>query len=355
VRRLPLVALLAVAACTGASTPSPAPAAGVVDAARAPTVPDVARAASWIGTPPLSRAALKGTVTWVDFWDASCINCRRTFPAMRRLYATYKPSGFTIVGVHSPEFDFEKDPAYVQAAAGRLGVTWPVANDPEMVVWKAFGNQYWPAQYLVDRNGKVRFTHIGEGDDDKLETVIRQLLVEGSSTALPAPLARPTVTTDAAGRITPERYLGAERGGPTIDAGIVPIGKTWPRNDSTPAPANLVALTGRFTGAAQYVEGAPGSRLALTFDAREVYAVLEPAGASSEVEVLLDGAPVPADQRGPDLTVTAAGKTVVRVVREDLWRLLTGPTADGGGNRSGVLTLVPRSAALRVYTFTFGA
>jgi thiol-disulfide isomerase/thioredoxin len=354
-----LVAALAACSSTGGSIASSAQSADstgkpdILAADKAPQVPDVALAASWINSPPLSRKSLLGKVTWIDFWDASCINCRRTFPQLQKIYADYKDSGFTIVGVHTPEFAFEKPDAYVKANADRLGVTWPVANDPDMAIWNAFGNDSWPAQYLVDKEGRVRYAHVGEGDDDVLEAVVRQLLSEGSSKPLPAPVsATPSPQADV--ETTPERYLGAERGSESLDQGVVDQGADVTRKDPTPAPANLVALTGRFHGEAEYLEAEVGSQVALSFTSKEVYSVLEPASLSSTVEVLLDGKPVPPDQRGPDLTVDSQGRTIVTVTRSDLWHLLTNSDTDGGGIRSGVLTLIPLAGALHVSTFTFG-
>jgi thiol-disulfide isomerase/thioredoxin len=322
-------------------------------AGKAPPVPDVGLAAGWINSPALSRASLLGKVTWIDFWDASCINCRRTFPQLQKIYTDYKGSGFTIVGVHTPEFTFEKPDAYVKANADRLGVTWPVANDPDMAIWNAFGNSSWPAQYLVDRQGRVRYAHVGEGDDDVLETVVRELLTEGHKTPLPAP-ATAVPSPQAEVQTTPERYLGAERGSEALDQGVVAAGSDVTRKDPTPAPVNLVALTGKFHGAAEYLQAEVGSKVGLSFVSKEVYAVLEPASLSSTVEVLLDGKAVPAAQRGSDLTVDRQGRTVLTVTRSDLWHLLTNAPTDGGGIHSGTLTLAPLDDALHVSTFTFG-
>jgi thiol-disulfide isomerase/thioredoxin len=337
------------------------PAARLIDAAKAPQLPELTAATDWINTAPLTREALVGKVVWIDFWDASCINCRRTFPALRALTKAYGPNGFVMIGVHSPEFDFEKPAAYVKESADRLGVTWPVANDPQMAIWTTFGNQYWPAQYLVDRQGKVRFLHTGEGEDDVLESVIRTLLgtaggplpapVAGAQAA-PSPGAAPQVAGPAQGaNITRERYLGAQRGQGSLAAGVIAAGRTVNRHDPTPAPTDTVALNGRYVGAADHVTGRPGSALDLTYRAADVYAVLRPDTTTCSVEVRLDGKPVPVDLRGPDLRAQGT-LTVVDVSRDDLWHLLSGPA--GEGVRSGVLTLAPRGCSAQLFTFTFG-
>src|SRR2546428_4430329 len=120
----------------------------------------------WINSPPLTVAGLRGHVVLVDFWTFSCVNCVRTLPHLQQLYSAYRDRGFVLVGVHSPEFDFEKVPANGRAAVQRLGVTWPVAIDSEMATWNAYANQYWPAEYLIDQQGRVAYVHFGEGDYD---------------------------------------------------------------------------------------------------------------------------------------------------------------------------------------------
>src|SRR5262249_2202352 len=129
----------------------------------------------WINSSPLTTADLRGKVVLYDFWTYSCINCQRTFPYLRSWYDRYRSAGLVIVGIHSPEFDFEHVRSNVEAAVKRYDVTWPVALDNDMKIWDAFANQYWPADYLADRQGKIRYTHFGEGDYTNTENVIRSL------------------------------------------------------------------------------------------------------------------------------------------------------------------------------------
>jgi thiol-disulfide isomerase/thioredoxin len=310
-----------------------------------PPLPSLAGGSDWIDSPPLTNAALRGRVVLVDFWDASCINCRRTFPFLRHLQQAYSSRGLVIVGVHSPEFAFEKPVAYVTREAKDLGVTWPVLNDPDLKVWDAFDNQYWPATYLADRHGNVRYTHVGEGDDGAQEQAVRTLLDEGGD-------AGPAASGTAAVPPTPltqERYLGAERGIDSIADGVVPAGRTVTRHDDLPPAQQEIALTGRFRGADQYVTAEPGATVTLAFDAADVYAVLSPAEGPATVEVRLDGTPVPAARRGADLHALADGTTVATVDHDDLYALVT-----GSSNRDGVLTLTARDRPLRLFTFTFG-
>ena len=327
---------------------------GLVPAASAPNLPAL-DAADWIQTPPLTAASLKGKVVLVDFWDASCINCRRTFPFLRALASTYKSAGLVVLGVHSPEFGFEHSAAYVAREARELGVTWPIANDPDMKIWSAFGNQYWPAQYLVDRNGKVRLAHAGEGDDTLLETDVRALLDQGGS-AGPAHVGDvKTSEIPGSGGVeqTPESYLGADRGGNSLPQGIVATGKTVTRSDPTPPPLNGISLDGSFTGSDQFLTLNPGATVTLSYVGRDVYVILAPhtAGEVPTVTVTRNGKPVSIAQSGPSLS-HAGGATFVDVRQQDLYHLLTGPT---GSSPAGVLSLRAGATPVDIYTFTFGA
>jgi len=158
---------------------------------------------------PLTPESLKGKVVLVDFWTYSCINCIRTQPFLKKIYDTYKDDGLVIVGVHTPEFAFEKVPANVSDAIQKAGLTYPIALDADYGTWNAYANHYWPAGYFFDRQGRLRFTHFGEGNYDEQEQVIRDLLAEG------APLTdKPTgldVTPNFALTETPETYFGSAR------------------------------------------------------------------------------------------------------------------------------------------------
>jgi len=148
-----------------------------------PTLADAQRAApnfvgisSWLNSGPLSIADLRGKVVLVDFWTYGCINCTRTLPHVTRLYDTYQDRGLVVVGVHTPEFPFEKVTSNVQTAIKRHGIKYPVAQDNDYATWKAYHNQYWPAQYIIDRNGTIVFEHAGEGQYDEIEGTIQRLL-----------------------------------------------------------------------------------------------------------------------------------------------------------------------------------
>ena len=141
-------------------------------------MPDLSGAVAWLNSPPLTRDQLKGHVVLVDFWTYSCINCLRSIPYVRAWAEKYKDSGLIVIGVHTPEFAFEKDQDNVKRAVSELKITYPVALDNDYKIWKAFNNSYWPADYLIDATGHIRYHHFGEGKYDESEQQIQQLLKE---------------------------------------------------------------------------------------------------------------------------------------------------------------------------------
>ena len=326
------------------------PKAHLVPAAQAPKAPELEGIRAFLNTPPVTLKSLRGRVVLIDFWTYTCINCRRTFPFLRALETTYADHGLTVLGVHSPEFGFEKSPANVAAAVRRLDVTWPVAEDPDMRTWNAFANQYWPADYLVDREGRIRLVHYGEGDEGDIESAIRMLLDDGGSAgAQTVGTVKESARPPTAGEdVTPESYFGWERGSGYLASGrTVPVGATVTRHDDV-ATRDAVNLDGRFTGAEEYVESAAdGADVRLFFRARDVYLLVAPAAGPVRIEVRLDGRPVPTARRGPDLSEDG-GRTYLTVRSDDLLHVLTGSRVVGGH-----LTLVAQRG-VRFFTFTFG-
>ena len=187
-----------------------------------PKVPALSAAKGWINSPPLTRADLQGKVVLYDFWTYSCVNCVRTIPHLRSWYDRYREDGLVVVGVHSPEFNFEKNHDNVKAAVTRLHVDYPVALDDEMVIWGQFSNNYWPADYIADRQGRLRDMTIGEGSYTQTEDVLRKLL--GVATSAPRASVGDTGTAGkpptAGEDVTPETYLGLERGIAGAQSGV---------------------------------------------------------------------------------------------------------------------------------------
>ena len=201
---LVLVAIGAVALAAGTKPSSVGGADASGDGSTAPAL--VAK--GWINSPPLTPAALKGKVVLYDFWTYSCVNCVRTIPYIRSWYDRYRANGLVVIGVHSPEFDFEKNHANVRRAVKKLGVDYPVALDDDMTIWNTFGNQYWPADYLYNRSGHQADVHFGEGGYTATENEIRKLL--GVSSSSPRAVVHGHEGgTDGSGDITPETYNGS--------------------------------------------------------------------------------------------------------------------------------------------------
>ena len=244
--------------------------------------PDFTGISDWFNSKPLTIADLRGKVVLVDFWTYSCINCLRTLPHLEAWDRMYRKAGLVIVGIHTPEFAFEAVPSNVRAATERLGVKYPVALDPKYGTWNAYGNQYWPAEYLIDREGNVRAAHFGEGDYDVSEENIRALL--GEKLASPASDRLRDLTPT--GSLTPESYLGSNRidryAGSPLHHGV---------GDYT-FPAKLgqdeLAYAGRLKLEPQRVVAVRDARLRLHFHASKVYLVL---GGKGTVQVLVDGKP----------------------------------------------------------------
>ncbi len=181
------------------------------------TMPELAGATGWINSAPLTRASLKGKVVLVDFWTYSCINCLRALPYVRAWAEKYKDHGLVVIGVHAPEFAFERDPGNVQRAVKDLNVTYPVALDSNLAIWQAFNNEYWPAHYFIDGDGRIRAHHFGEGEYDKSEEIIQKLLKEAGNTNVPGGIVDPNAggtlaAADIDDRQSPETYVGYGRG-----------------------------------------------------------------------------------------------------------------------------------------------
>ena len=293
--------------------------AGLEDYGPAPEFRGITR---WLNSKPLTLEGLRGRVVLIDFWTYSCVNCLRTLPYIRDWHDRYRQAGLTIVGVHSPEFAFERVESNVRENAADLGVRWPVALDNEFATWGAWHNQYWPAKYLIDREGHVRYFHFGEGDYTETEEAIRSLLGER------APAASGRADTSPVGQVTPESYLGHERlarngGEPVVEDERHVY--TLPREVTD----NELAFGGRWTVQDERAVAGPGARLRLRYRARDVFLVLTGTGS---VEVLVDG----------------RRERVVKVDGDRLYTLVERPR-----NREHLLEL-RLTPGLAAYAFTFG-
>ncbi len=298
-------------------------------------------ATGWLNSPPLTAAGLRDCVVLVDFWTYTCINWIRSLPYVRAWGHRYRKDGLVVVGVHTPEFDVERDVGNVRRAAADLRVDYPIAIDNDYAIWRAFGNRYWPALYAVDTRGRVRHHRFGEGDYDRSERVIQRLLGEGRPrghgdgiTAVEADGIE--AAADWAQLRSPETYLGYERG-------------------AAPRPAaegttrlNRWAVAGDWTQHRQAVVlDAPGGRIEHRFHARDLHLVMGPGvdGAPVRYRVRLDGEP-PGAAGGADVDDDGGGTVTVprlhHLVRQP------GPV----GERTFAITFL--DPGVRAYAFTFG-
>jgi cytochrome c biogenesis protein CcdA/thiol-disulfide isomerase/thioredoxin len=306
--------------------------------------PDFVDNQHWFNTPgdrPLTIRQLRGRVVLVDFWTYTCINCIRTFPHLKALDAKYRRDGLTIVGVHSPEFPFEKDASNVAASIEQNGLRYPIAQDNDLATWSAYGNQYWPADYLVDAQGRIRYIHFGEDDYEQNEKAVRSLLAERGARKL-GRLTHPSIQRPSSNLRTPETYLGAARAAGFVNGPITPGNHTFHSGTVALSP-NSLAYNGSWRISSESAVAGRGARLRLDFTARRVFLVLGSLARRRSVRVLLDGRPLPARLAGADVH-----RGVATVERQRLYRLVDLPHVE-----RHVLTLEPE-AGIAGYAFTFG-
>ncbi|MFL5779988.1 MAG: thioredoxin family protein, partial [Thermoleophilaceae bacterium] len=307
------------------------------------TEPELAGLGRWFNSPPLTLAGLRARhrVVLVDFWTYTCINCIRTLPHVTAWDRRYRREGLTILGVHTPEFPFEKDPGNVAAAIKQNGIRYPVAQDNDYGTWDAFGNQYWPAKYLIDARGRVRYAHFGEGDYDVTERAIRSLLAEAGASRLGG-LTHARAQVPAEGLTTPETYLGAARAqgweNGTISPGEHDYGSGQPRPSQ-----DQFAYRGRWTVDPESARAGRGARVAVRFNARRVFLVLGSPGRTRALGVRLDGHPIPARLAGADVHGARA-----QIGPQRLYRLVDLPRT---GRHLLELAFAP---GVEGYAFTFG-
>jgi thiol-disulfide isomerase/thioredoxin len=287
--RFLLAAILASTIGSPIATSSPMPIEG--------DFPSLGGATEWLNSPPLTAAGLRGKVVLVGFWTYTCINWLRTLPYLRAWAVKYKDQGLVVIGVHTPEFGFERNLDNVRRAAKELKVDYPIAIDSDYATWRAFHNEYWPALYFIDAQGHIRHHHFGEGDYDRSERIIQQLLSEtgiGGIAHEPAAVeARgPEAPADWGSLKTPETYVGYMR----AESFASPGGAVPDQPHVYAAPAQLKlndwALAGDWTVEKERaVLNKPNGRIAYRFHARDLHLVMGPAtrGAPVRFRVLIDG------------------------------------------------------------------
>ncbi|HEY4377312.1 MAG TPA: redoxin family protein [Acidimicrobiales bacterium] len=325
--------IAAVAAVVFAANTSPNRLGGGTAAGDSSPLPPL-DAKGWINTPPLTTAQLKGKVVVYDVWTYSCVNCVRTIPYVRSWYDRYKKDGLVVIGVHSPEFQFEKNHANVARAVKKLGVDYPVALDDDMTIWNELNNEYWPADYIYNRAGKQVSTHFGEGGYTETENELRKLLGVPSSSPR-AKVGAMEGGSDTSTDLTGETYNGSERGAEGFASPEVLANGTHTYTTPDQLDPGYHALSGKWQIDDEYVQSAAaGASISIRYQASQVNLVLAPSGSK----------PV-------DAVVKVDGKVVktVHVTAADLYSLVAVKTFG-----THTLQLVANGPGLRAYAFTFG-
>jgi cytochrome c biogenesis protein CcdA/thiol-disulfide isomerase/thioredoxin len=317
-------------------------------------IPSLAGATLWLNSAPLTPESLRGKVVVVDFWTYSCINCLRALPYVESWYQKYRDHGLVVIGVHAPEFAFEKDPNNVRRAVADLKITYPVALDNDYAIWQAFNNQYWPAHYFIDATGHIRAHHFGEGEYDQSEQIIRTLLTEAGQSGLPpagmggAKAVGIEAPPDEAHDQSPETYVGYRR----ADNFASPGGFTQDQAHRYSAPAalklNQWALSGSWSvDPEKAVLGASGGKIEFRFYARDLHLVLGPGSGGKPVRfrVTLDGA-APGASHGADTDSSGAGV----IDRQRLYQLIR----QSGNVGEHVFSIEFLDPGVQAYSFTFG-
>ena len=314
-------------------------------------MPPLTGATTWINSPPLTTEQLRGKVVLVDFWTYSCINCLRSIPYVKAWAEKYRDQGLVVIGVHTPEFAFEKSEANVRRNVQRLGVTYPVAMDNDFAIWRAFRNNYWPAHYFIDAQGRIRHHHFGEGDYEGSERVIQQLLKEAG-----AQVDTATVQVDARGAevaadfaqvASPETYVGYARaenfrspGGLAQDAVKDYV--------ASPLSLNDWSLYGRWRVTREHADlRQAGGRVSFRFKARDLHLVMGPSvtGGTPRFRVRIDGE-APGGDAGMDIDAQGIG----RIDGERLYQLVR----QAGPVRERTFEIEFLDPGVQVFAFTFG-
>ena len=315
---------------------------------------ELAGAVEWLNSAPLTAEQLKGKVVLVDFWTYSCINCLRTMPYVKAWAEKYRDQGLVVIGVHAPEFAFERDIGNVRKAIKDLGITYPVAVDNNFAIWRAFGNQYWPAHYFIDAKGQIRHHHFGEGEYAQSEQVIQQLLEEAgrknvANSVVSAKDAKGVQQAADMGQVaSPETYLGYER----AQNFASPEGQAADQARSYTAPAkpslNQWGLAGSWLSQPEQVTLSQGTgRIVYRFHARDLHLVLGPGkdGKPVRFRVTIDGA-TPGANHGTDVAADGSGT----ITGQRLYQLVR-QSGSIGDRTFSIEFLDP---GVQAYAFTFG-
>ncbi|KAA0985463.1 cytochrome c biogenesis protein DipZ [Pseudomonas sp. ANT_J28] len=316
-------------------------------------LPSLDGAVQWLNSPPLTVQALKGKVVLVDFWTYSCINCLRTLPYVKAWAEKYRDQGLVVIGVHAPEFAFERDVGNVTKAMKDLGINYPVAIDNDFKIWRAFNNEYWPAHYFADAQGRIRYHHFGEGEYAESERVIQQLLREAGAVKVADGLINASaegvqLAPDMNEVQSPETYVGYQRAEHFVpETSLVPD-----RVSAYTAPSQLAlndwSLDGQWNvGSERATSSGPASRIVYRFHARDLHLVLGPGthGKPVRFKVLIDGK-APGEDHGTDVAPDGSGS----VTEQRLYQLVR----QSGGVTDRIFSIEFLDPEVSAYAFTFG-
>jgi cytochrome c biogenesis protein CcdA/thiol-disulfide isomerase/thioredoxin len=316
-------------------------------------LPALNGAVAWLNSPPLSAQGLRGKVVLVDFWTYSCINCLRSLPYVEAWAQKYKDQGLVVIGVHTPEFAFEKDEANVRRAVHDLGVTYPVAIDNDHAIWRAFNNEYWPAHYFIDGQGRIRAHHFGEGDYDQSERIIQKLLAENGAASVSHDIVNVQAqgvgaAANLADNRSPETYVGYDRAEnfANPDGDFNDKAHVFARPPL--ATLNNWGLAGAWTvGGEHAVSDASGGRILYRFHARDLHLVLGPSASGKPVRfrVTLDGK-APGADHGMDVDANGHGV----VTQQRLFQLIR----QHGDIRDRTFEIEFLDPGAQAFAFTFG-
>lgn len=314
--------------------------------------------AIWLNSEPVELRNLRGRAVLIDFWDYTCVNCLRTLPYVVEWHKRYVDKGLSVIGVHTPEFSFAANDKFVKAAVERFGIRYPVVLDNGYAIWHAYANRYWPAKYLIDKNGYIRFFHFGEGDYAETEQAIQSLVREIFPNAELPPVMEPLRDTDKSGavcyRTTPELYLGNKRGKAGNPSGFLHENEDRAGKYSLPekVDADKFYLTGEWLSKEEFVKsaanGAAPSSIVLYYTGKEANLVMAPESEPHELELMHAGEPLTSDELGEDAQRTSDGRSIVRVDSPRMYNLVRNP-----GMKQKLLQLVTRKPGLECYAFTF--
>lgn len=312
--------------------------------------PELTGTQSWINSEPLKLSDLKGKVVIVDFWTYSCINCIRTLPYLNTWYSTYKDDGLVIIGVHTPEFAFEKDINNVKKAAKQYNISYPIVQDNDFKTWRAYNNNYWPAKYIVDKDGYLRYTHFGEGEYDQTEKVIRQLLAEGKA---PSEMPEEKSASVKADNVdfqkieTRETYVGYEREESQGNKEAIIADKEQTFKEPAQIENDLFYLVGKWiVGADNAKLNAKNGKIIINYKASQANLVMNGGGKTIKAKVLLDGKLIAPGVRGAD--VAADGTVTIKDAK------LYGLVDTKDQYERHTLTLEFLDTGVEAFAFTFG-